>query len=246
MWEFVLTPWASPGGQFRPILALKNGVFLIIFIIILRFIWDLGLLSFDSPKVVVSGKILVFGYIFSFLGLNWAQKWTKTENFGYVPFVLKHRISKHCSYTVFLLWWTTSGPNFNKFEPYMGEKGPRNPQKGPISWLLHCHKNIWKFITLEPQILCWWNLPGLCITKRSFIWQKFGALPIGRRRAWLKNLWKKAKKLFFWLHFLEIPEPYQKRCHMWHFVLHCITGPNFKRIRHHLGELYARNHPKAA
>ena len=125
----MLTPWASPGGQFRPILALKNGGFLIIFIIILRFIRDLGLLSFDSPKVVVSGKILVFGYIFSFLGLNWAQKWTKTENFGYMPFVLKHRISKHCSYTVFLLWWTTSGPNFNKFEPYMGEKGPRNPPK---------------------------------------------------------------------------------------------------------------------
>ena len=50
--------------------------------------WDLGLVSSDSPKDVVSGKIKVFGNIFFFPGVNWAPKWTKTVNFGYVPFPL--------------------------------------------------------------------------------------------------------------------------------------------------------------
>ena len=59
-------------------------------------------MSFDSPKDVVSAKILDFGNIFGFLGVNWAQKWTKTEKFGYVPSVLKHLILKHCSYIVFV------------------------------------------------------------------------------------------------------------------------------------------------
>ena len=98
IWEFVSTPWAGPRGQFRP----KKWVFLINVIRILRFIWDLALVSFDSPKDVVSAKILDFGNIFGFLGVNWAQKWTKTEKFGYVPSVLKHLILKHCSYIAFV------------------------------------------------------------------------------------------------------------------------------------------------
>ena len=60
-------------------------------------------MSSDSPKDAVSGKILIFGNIFIFLRVNWAQKWTKTENFGYVPFPLKHVILKHCSHTAFVL-----------------------------------------------------------------------------------------------------------------------------------------------
>ena len=52
--------------------------------------WDLGIMSSDSPKDVVSGKIKVFVNILCFPGVNWAQKWTKTQNFGYVPFPLKH------------------------------------------------------------------------------------------------------------------------------------------------------------
>ena len=78
-------------------------VFLIFFIRILQLIWDSGLESFDIPKDVVSGKILVFGNIFCFLGVNWAQKWTITVYFGYVPFVLKHSILKDCSRNVFVL-----------------------------------------------------------------------------------------------------------------------------------------------
>ena len=56
---------------------------------------------FNSHKDVVSGK--VFGNIFGFLGANWAQKLTKTVNFGYVKFLLKHLILKGCSETVFVL-----------------------------------------------------------------------------------------------------------------------------------------------
>ena len=176
---------SAPGGSLGSFWAQKMGIFEI-FIRILRFIWGLVLVSCDSPKDVVSGKILVFGTILDFLGVNWnwAQKWTKTENFGYLLFVLKHLILKHCSHTFFVLWWATSGPNFKKFESYLGEKGPRHPQKG----LLHRHENIWKFLTLEPQMLSWCYLPRLCITIRPFTWEKIWASPIGRSRAWSKNL----------------------------------------------------------
>ena len=62
--------------------------------------WDLGLVSSDSPKDVVSWKIKVFGNILYFPGINWAQKWTETQNFGYVPFPLKDIISKDSSYSI--------------------------------------------------------------------------------------------------------------------------------------------------
>ena len=62
--------------------------------------WDLGLVSSDSPKDVVSWKIKVFGNIFYFPGVNWAQKSTETQNFGYVPFPLKDIIFKDSSYSV--------------------------------------------------------------------------------------------------------------------------------------------------
>ena len=65
--------------------------------------WDLGLVSSDSPKDVVFGKIKVSCNIFCFPGVNWAQRWTKTQNFGYVAFPLKDMISKYCLYNVFIL-----------------------------------------------------------------------------------------------------------------------------------------------
>ena len=58
---------------------------------------------FDSHKDVVSGKILVFGNILGIPGVNCAPKWTKTFNFVYVPFPLKHLILKDCLVTVFAL-----------------------------------------------------------------------------------------------------------------------------------------------
>ena len=57
-------------------------------------------MSSDSPKDVVFGKINVFSNILCFPGVNWAQKWTKTVNFGYVPFPLKDINFKDSSYSV--------------------------------------------------------------------------------------------------------------------------------------------------
>ena len=37
-----------------------------------------------------------------------------------------------------------------------GRKGPEippPPKKGAISWMLHCHENIWKFIIWQLQML---------------------------------------------------------------------------------------------
>ena len=62
--------------------------------------WDLRLMSSDSPKDVVFGKIKFFSNILCFPGVNWAQIWTKTQNFGYVPFPLKDINFKDSSYSV--------------------------------------------------------------------------------------------------------------------------------------------------
>ena len=62
--------------------------------------WDLELVSSDSRKDVVSGKFKVFGNILCFPGVNWAQIWTKTQNFGYVPFPLKDISFKYYLYSV--------------------------------------------------------------------------------------------------------------------------------------------------
>ena len=148
-WSLITSLFFTLKSQF---LAQKM-FFLINFIRILWFIWDLVLVLFDSHKDVVSGKILLFGNILGFQGVNWAQQWTKIVKFRCVPFLLKHLILKDCSYTVFVLWETISGPNFSKLEPYLGEKGPRNSPKGAISWMLHHHENIWKFITWQPHML---------------------------------------------------------------------------------------------
>ena len=131
-----------PKGAIQAHFGPKKWVRLIIFIRIFQFIWDLGLLSSDSPKDLVFGKNLFFGKIYCFPGVSQAQKQTKTENFGYVPLLLRDLILKHCSHNVFVLSWTTSGPNFNKIEPVWGEKRPGNPKKGSISWLPHHHENI--------------------------------------------------------------------------------------------------------
>ena len=58
---------------------------------------------FDSHKDVVSGKNFGFWQYFGFSVEKLRPKWTKTINFGYVSFPLKHLILKDCSDTVFVL-----------------------------------------------------------------------------------------------------------------------------------------------
>ena len=82
----------------------KLANYLINFIKILWFIRDLGLVLFDIHKDVVSGKKIGFSQYFEFSGPNWAKKLTKTINFRYVLFLIKHVILKNCSETVFVLW----------------------------------------------------------------------------------------------------------------------------------------------
>ena len=144
MWEFVLTLWGGLRGIFGPIFN---------YIRIMWFMWDLGLVSLDSPKNVVSGKILIFGNILFFPGVNWAQKWTKSVNFGCVPFPLKDICFKDSSYSVIGSSYSTSVPNLSIIGAYLGEKGLKNPPKWVISWMLHCHETVWNFITWEPQML---------------------------------------------------------------------------------------------
>ena len=120
-----LTSWSLFTGLF---FYLKKSIFgplkkfFINFIGILWFIWDLRLALIENHKDVVSGKMLVFGNILSFPGVNWAQKWTKPINSGYVLFLLKHLILKDCLETVVALWETTSGLKFG------GERAQKPPK----------------------------------------------------------------------------------------------------------------------
>ena len=115
---------------------LRKWIVLINFIRVLWFIWDPVLVLFNNYKDVVSGKILVFGNILGFPGINWAPKSTKTFNFRYVPFLLKPLILKDCLNAIFALWETTSGRKFSKLVPYLGEKGLGNFPKG---WFHGCY-----------------------------------------------------------------------------------------------------------
>ena len=93
-------PFGWPQGAICTHFGPKNWVFFINYIRILRFTWDLQLTLFDSPKDVVSETVLVFDRSLYFPGVNWAQKWTKTVNFGYVLLSLKDTILEDCSYNM--------------------------------------------------------------------------------------------------------------------------------------------------
>ena len=76
------------GMKLFEILKLDN--YLINFLRILWFIWDLGLVLFDSHKdsLIVSGKIFDFGNILGFLGVNWAKNGPKPSTLGTSSFRL--------------------------------------------------------------------------------------------------------------------------------------------------------------
>ena len=91
-------------------------IFLINFITVLWFIWDLVLVLFESQKDVVSGKILVFGNILGFPRVIGPKNGPKPSTLG---------TSK-----------TTSGRNFSKLVPYLvggggGGKWLRNETPPP-------------------------------------------------------------------------------------------------------------------
>ena len=89
--------------------------------------WDLGLVSSDSSKDVVFKKILVFDNILCFPGVNWAQRWTKTVNFGFVPFTLNDISFKDSSYSVLAHHILP----LVQISAKSGEKGGERAQKPP-------------------------------------------------------------------------------------------------------------------
>ena len=119
----------GPRGQFGPILGPKN-VFFINYIRIMLFMWDLGLMSSDSPKDVVYGKILVFCNNLCFPWVNWTLKWTKTQNFGYVLFPLKHityihNTFIHCLCLIMFYSWS----KFQQNQVWIGGERAQKPPK---------------------------------------------------------------------------------------------------------------------
>ena len=130
MWEFLITLWHSPRGQF----VLKNlfiyFFYLLNFTRILWFFWDLRLTLFDIPKDVVLAEILVLSNIFGFPVVNWAPKWTKTVNFGCVSFEPKFKILKDFSNTAFALLEDYLCSKCQQDLTIFGGVRAQNPQKG--------------------------------------------------------------------------------------------------------------------
>ena len=128
----MLTLWVIPRGQFRPIFHPKNGGFFINYITIPGFLEDLRLVLFDSSKDVAFWKIFVFDKILGFLEVNWTQKWTKTINFGHVPFPPKYIILKDFSHTAFSYKIIPLVKVSAKSSLIWGRKNPEFPPKGPF------------------------------------------------------------------------------------------------------------------
>ena len=126
---------------------------------------------------------LVFSNIFGFLAVNRALKWIETVIFSCIPFKPKFKIFKDFSNTVFFLLETTYGRNFSKIKQNLGSKGPKNPPKWAISWILNPYKKLLILQISQPHKLYWWNLPQLYIWIRSFIWQNYGVYLPGCTRA---------------------------------------------------------------
>ena len=145
MWEFPITLWCGPRGQF-----INLGPKSVCFCLILQEFCDFSgtgdLHYFDIPKDVVFPEILVLSNVFGFLAVNWALKWTKTVNFGCIPFEPKFKILKDSSNTVFVLLekylWSKSQQDRTIFEGVW----PKIPKKGPFHRCWINRKNFEKFL----------------------------------------------------------------------------------------------------
>ena len=99
---------------------------------------------------------MVFGNILDFLGVKWAQKWTKTINFVYVSFPLKHLILKDCTETVFVLWKTYLCLKFQQTRViFAGERAQKPPKRGHFmdAALPRKHLKIYNLITTNATIM---------------------------------------------------------------------------------------------
>ena len=91
-------------------------------------------------------------------------------------------IVKILSFLKFITWHldVNKGYLWSKFQIIMTlctgfnakPKRPKNSTKRAISWMLNWYKNIWKFLTWQPQMLQQWDVQGLCILIRSFLFTR--------------------------------------------------------------------------
>ena len=171
-----LTSWSLFTGLYftlkSPVLA-KKTCFSINFIKNFVIYFGPGTSLFDKNKDEISGEILFFGNILGFLGINWAQKWTKIVNFRCVLFPLKRLISKDCSDLSLSYTRPTSGQNFSKLEPNLGEKGPETLKRDHIMDAAspQKHLEIYILITTNATLM---KLIKLCTSIRHLIWLKTG------------------------------------------------------------------------
>ena len=146
-----MTSWSLFTGLFfylkKSIFGLKNVFFLINFIRILWFIWDLGPVVFDNHKHVVSGTN------FGFWGGNWAQKWTKAINFGYASFPIKLLILKDCSETFLSLMKDVPMVEISaNSSHFCRRKGLETSEKGLFHGCCITTKTFKNFLTWQPQM----------------------------------------------------------------------------------------------
>ena len=93
---------------------------------------------------------LDFGYLH---GEKRGSKLDKVSKLWVSPVSWKFEFFQNSLNTVCVSLIINSGKNFSKVWQHLGKLGPKKPPKRAISWMLHCHKNIWKFTTSQPQML---------------------------------------------------------------------------------------------
>ena len=80
--------------------------------------------------------------------------------------------------------------NLTTFRGVMAEK----PQKNTPKWYFLLVGEHLKIHNVATTIAILMKLTTLMYRYETFIWQKIGVSPIGPRRAWSKNICKRAKK----------------------------------------------------
>ena len=115
---------------------------------------------------------MVFGNILSFLEVNLAQKWTKTINFVYVLFPIKHLILKDCSETVFVLWKMYLWLKFQQTGVmFAGERAQKPPKRDYFMDAGSPRKHL-KICNLTTTNAALMKLTIIMYLHKAFNWQK--------------------------------------------------------------------------
>ena len=130
----------------------QNRIFLVNFIRIQWFIWDLVLVLFNSHKDVVSGKILVFGNILGFPGIILPKNVPKPSTLGTSRFCLNTQFWK-IVYILSLSYERLPLVEISANLCHIRGERAQKLAKRVVVWMLYRHKNIWTYITWQPHML---------------------------------------------------------------------------------------------